>query len=69
VFGAVIARGEDYRTVFQHFCPGFDLDTERQARLDAGRGEYLNADDLYPRRTPLPPHPPGSRLLRRAFRV
>jgi HAD superfamily hydrolase (TIGR01549 family) len=48
VFGAVIARGEDYRTVFQHFRPGFDLDTERQARIDAGLGEYLNADDLYP---------------------
>src|SRR5262249_10199885 len=48
VFGAVIARGEDYRTVFQHFRPGFDLDTERQARIDAGLGEYFNADDLYP---------------------
>ena len=48
VFGAVIARGEDYREVFQHFRPGFDLDAERQARLDAGLGEYLNADDLYP---------------------
>jgi HAD superfamily hydrolase (TIGR01549 family) len=48
VFGAVIARGQDYRTVFEHFRPGFDLDTERQARLDAGLGEYLNANDLYP---------------------
>lgn len=48
VFGAVIARGEDYRQVFQHFRPGFDLDKERQARLDAGHGEYLNASDLYP---------------------
>jgi HAD superfamily hydrolase (TIGR01549 family) len=48
VFGAVIARGEDYRTVFSHFRPGFNLDAERQARLDAGHGEYLNADDLYP---------------------
>ena len=48
MFGAVIARGEDYREVFQHFGPGFDLDKERQARLDAGPGEYLNADDLYP---------------------
>ena len=26
VFGAVIARGRDYREVFQHFRPGFDLD-------------------------------------------
>lgn len=48
VFGAVIARGEDYRQVFQHFRPGFDLDKERQARIDSGLGEYLNANDLYP---------------------
>jgi HAD superfamily hydrolase (TIGR01662 family) len=48
VFGAVIARGEDYRQVFQYFRPGFDLEKERQARIDAGLGEYLNANDLYP---------------------
>jgi HAD superfamily hydrolase (TIGR01549 family) len=48
VFGAVIARGGDYREVFQHFRPGFDLRAERQARLDAGVGEYLNGNDLYP---------------------
>ncbi len=48
VFGAVIARGQDYRDVFQVFRPGFDLEAERRARLDAGLGEYLNADDLYP---------------------
>jgi HAD superfamily hydrolase (TIGR01549 family) len=48
VFGAVIARGQDYREVFEVFRPGFDLEAERQARLDAGLGEYLNADDLYP---------------------
>jgi HAD superfamily hydrolase (TIGR01549 family) len=48
VFGAVIARGGDYREVFQHFRPGFDLEKERQARLDAGIGEYLNGHDLYP---------------------
>ena len=48
VFGAVIARGQDYRDVFQHFRPGFDLDAERKARLTAGLGEYLNGDDLYP---------------------
>ena len=47
VFGAVLARGEDYRQVFQHFRPGFDLAAERQARLDAGFGEYFNAQDLY----------------------
>jgi len=48
VFGAVIASGRDYREVFQHFKPGFDLEAERQARIDAGLGEYLNANDLYP---------------------
>jgi HAD superfamily hydrolase (TIGR01662 family) len=48
VFGAVLARGEDYRQVFQHFRPGFDLAKERQARLDAGLGEFFNARDLYP---------------------
>jgi HAD superfamily hydrolase (TIGR01549 family) len=48
VFGAVISRGQDYRDVFQVFRPGFDLEAERQARIDAGLGEYLNADDLYP---------------------
>jgi FMN phosphatase YigB (HAD superfamily) len=48
MFGAVTARGEDYRQVFQHFRPDFDLDAERQARLDAGLGEYLNGNDLYP---------------------
>lgn len=48
MFGAVIARGEDYRQVFQYFRPGFDLDAQRQARCDAGLGEYLNGNDLYP---------------------
>ncbi|MCW2855439.1 MAG: HAD-superfamily hydrolase, subfamily variant 1 [Marmoricola sp.] len=48
VFGAVIARGEDYRNVFEHFRPGFDLAAERQKRLDAGQGEFFNGRDLYP---------------------
>jgi HAD superfamily hydrolase (TIGR01549 family) len=48
MFGAVIARGGDYREVFHHFKPGFDLSAERQARLDAGMGEFFNARDLYP---------------------
>jgi len=48
VFGAVIARGQDYRDVFQVFRPGFDLATERQKRIDAGCGEYITEDDLYP---------------------
>jgi HAD superfamily hydrolase (TIGR01662 family) len=48
VFGAIIARGQDYRDVFQVFRPGFDLDTERQKRIDAGCGEHITEDDLYP---------------------
>lgn len=48
MFGAVIARGEDYRQVFEHFRPGFNLAEERQKRLDAGLGEFFNARDVYP---------------------
>lgn len=48
VFGAVIARGDDYRAVFQHFRPGFDLGEERRKRLDAGLAEFFNGRDLYP---------------------
>jgi HAD superfamily hydrolase (TIGR01549 family) len=48
MFGAVIARGEDYRQVFQHFKPGFDLAEERRKRLAAGLGEFFNGRDLYP---------------------
>jgi HAD superfamily hydrolase (TIGR01662 family) len=47
-FGAVIARGEDYRQVFQVFSPGFDLTTERQKRANAGVPEHIDATDLYP---------------------
>ena len=48
VFGAVLARGEDYRQVFEHFRPDFDLQAERRERLDAGLGEFFNGRDLYP---------------------
>lgn len=47
-FGAVIARGGSYLEVFQHFRPGFDLAQQRQARIDAGLGEFVTARDLYP---------------------
>jgi HAD superfamily hydrolase (TIGR01662 family) len=47
-FGAVIARGQDHRQVFQIFRPGFDLATERQRRADAGRAEAFTGNDLYP---------------------
>jgi HAD superfamily hydrolase (TIGR01549 family) len=48
IFGAVIARGEDYRQVFEVFRPGFDLATERQRRADAGKPEQFDENDLYP---------------------
>ena len=48
MFGAVVARGEDYRQVFQIFRPGFDLATEQQRRADAGKPESFGDSDLYP---------------------
>lgn len=48
VFGAVLARGGDHREVFEHFRPGFDLEEERQARLEAGQEQYIDGGDLYP---------------------
>jgi HAD superfamily hydrolase (TIGR01549 family) len=48
VFGQVIAQGQDYREVFQHFGPGFDLATERERRAQAGLAEHFNGRDLYP---------------------
>ena len=48
MLGAVIARGEDYRQVFQHFRPGFNLADERKRRFEAGLGEFFNGRDLYP---------------------
>lgn len=48
IFGAVIARGGDYRETFQVFAPGFDLATERQRRADAGKPETFGENDLYP---------------------
>jgi FMN phosphatase YigB (HAD superfamily) len=48
VFGAVIARGLDYRETFQVFSPGFDLLMEREKRVKAGRPEHFGEADLYP---------------------
>ena len=48
VFGAVIARGHDYREAFQVFAPGFDLAQQRDARAAAGLPETFGEDDLYP---------------------
>jgi len=48
VFGAVIARGLDYRETFQVFQPGFDLATERERRATAGQPEGFSEENLYP---------------------
>ena len=48
VFGAVIARGLDYRETFQVFAPGFDLEEQREARAAAGKPETFGEEDLYP---------------------
>src|SRR5437764_2183392 len=47
VFGAVIARGLDYRETFQHFRPGFDLTQERERRAAAGEPERFGEENLY----------------------
>ena len=47
-FGAVIARGQDYRDTFRVFDPGFDLAAQREARAAAGRPEWFGEEDLYP---------------------
>lgn len=48
VFGAVIARGGDYRETFEYFRPGFDLRTERERRAKVGQAERFGEEDLYP---------------------
>jgi HAD superfamily hydrolase (TIGR01662 family) len=48
VFGAVIARGLDYRETFQVFAPGFNLAQQREARAAAGKPEHFGDEDLYP---------------------
>jgi HAD superfamily hydrolase (TIGR01549 family) len=48
VIGAVTVEGRNNAEAFQYFRPGFDLAAERQRREDAGRGEQIDEDDLYP---------------------
>jgi HAD superfamily hydrolase (TIGR01662 family) len=48
VFGAVIARGGDYRETFEHFQPGFDLAAERERRARVGQPESFAEENLYP---------------------
>jgi len=47
VFGAVLARGGDYRETFQYFRPGFDLKEEREKRAAAGKPESFGEENLY----------------------
>jgi FMN phosphatase YigB (HAD superfamily) len=46
--GAALARGGDYRDVFDLFRPGIDLDAEVRRRVDAGETLELTEVDLYP---------------------
>ena len=48
MFGAVIARGLDYRETFQVFAPGFDLTQQRNERAEVGQPETFGDEDLYP---------------------
>nr|WP_067823242.1 HAD family hydrolase [Actinomadura kijaniata] len=48
MFGAVIARGLDYRETFQVFAPGFDLTEQREKRAEVGQAERFGEEDLYP---------------------
>ncbi|MFC4016527.1 HAD family hydrolase [Micromonospora sp. GCM10011542] len=48
VFGAVIARGLDYRETFRAFRPDFDLAAELERRAAADKPESFGEEDLYP---------------------
>jgi HAD superfamily hydrolase (TIGR01662 family) len=48
VCGAVIERRGDHREPLQIFRPGMDLDAEVRKREDAGVGDRVTVDDLYP---------------------
>jgi HAD superfamily hydrolase (TIGR01662 family) len=48
VSGAVIERGGDHREPLEIFRPGMDLEEEIRKREEAGLGDRVIADDLYP---------------------
>lgn len=48
VLGAVTAAGRDNAETFAYFKPGFDIGRERILREQAGKGERIDDDDLYP---------------------
>jgi len=47
VFGAVLARGGDYRETFKYFDPEVDLKKEREKRAQAGKPETCGEDNVY----------------------
>src|SRR5260370_31299823 len=46
--GAVIERGEHHHRVFELLRPGFDLETARAQRREAGIPDEFDSADLYP---------------------
>ncbi len=48
VLGAVIAKGEEHQRVFEIIRPGFDLEKEKAARLEAGLPDGFDEGDIYP---------------------
>ncbi|MCX2948994.1 HAD family hydrolase [Lentzea sp. NEAU-D7] len=48
VLGAVTVSGRDNAETFQYFRPGFNVAHERLLREDAGLGERIEEQDLYP---------------------
>ena len=50
--GAVAARGEPHRRVFELLAPGFDLEAERAARRATGHVDRFEPADLYPDAAP-----------------
>lgn len=48
MFGAMVATGREFRDVFPHFKPDFDLATERRRRERAGDYDTFTEADLYP---------------------
>ncbi|MCW2913128.1 MAG: hydrolase [Actinomycetia bacterium] len=46
--GAVTVQGRDNAEALRLIRPGLDVNAERRARENAGRGEQISDDDLYP---------------------
>lgn len=52
LFGAAIERGEDRLRVFEMLRPGFDLEAERQRRIESADRYGVGPSDLYPDAAP-----------------